>query len=119
MTPSGIGMNKNLTGSAAHAPMGLLTACGTQSQAPNALSQADAQALSEAAQGDLQLIGALLGDTRTGALKAQSSLDSLDVGAQAWGLPRYINLILRAVSVLYLPRWAVETAPSAPPPPRW
>ncbi len=110
-------MKKTVLRLATLALMGLLAACGSQSQAPNTLSQADAQALSEAAQGDLQLTGALLGDASTGALKAQSSLDSLDVGAQAWGLPRRINLILRAVGVLYLPplgsgNCTISTTPS-------
>lgn len=109
-------MNKTLLRLATLALMGLLAACGIH-QAPNTLSQTDAQALSEAAQGDLQLAGALLGDASTGALKAQNSLDSLDVGAQAWGLPRRINLILRAVGVLYLPplgsgNCTISTTPS-------
>lgn len=97
--------------------LSLLAACGTQSQTPNTLTQADAQALSEAAQGDLQLTGAMLGDASTGALSTQSSVDSLDANAQTWGLPRRISLILRAVGVLYLPAMgsgncSISTTPS-------
>jgi len=98
--------------------IGLLAACGTESQTPNTLSQADAQGLSEAAQGDLQLTGALLGDASAGALSAQGGVDNLDANAQAWGLPRRINLILRAVGVLYLPplgsgNCTISTTPSS------
>ncbi|GIW25282.1 hypothetical protein [Meiothermus sp.] len=107
---------RNLAG---FALVGLLAACGTQPQTQDALTQADAQALSEAAQGDLQLTGAMLGDASAGALSAQGGVDSLDARAQAWGLPRRINLILRAVGVLYLPPFgsgncAIQTTPSPP-----
>jgi hypothetical protein len=83
--------------------IGLLMACGTQTQAPNTLTQADAQVLSEAVQGDLQLTGFLLSNASVGALTAQSEADSLDASAQSWGLPRRLNVIMRAVGVLYLP----------------
>lgn len=96
-------MYKTLRRYAGLALVGLLAACGTQPQTQGGLTQADAQALSEAAQGDLQLTGALLGDASTGALNTQGGVDSLDTHAQNWGLPRRINLILRAVGVLYLP----------------
>ncbi len=97
--------------------VGLLAACGTQPQTQGTLTQSDALALSEAAQGDLQLTGALLGDASTGALSTQGRVDSLDAHAQAWGLPRRINLILRAVGVLYLPplgsgNCTIHTTPS-------
>lgn len=110
-------MHKTLRNLVGLTLMGLLSACGTQSQTPNTLTQADAQALSEAAQGDLQLTGALLGDASAGALSAQGGVDSLDANAQAWGLPRRINLILRAVGVLYLPPMSsgnctISTTPS-------
>jgi len=109
-------MYKTLRNLAALTLLGLLAACGTQ-QAPDTLSQADAQALSEAAQGDLQLTGAMLGDASTAALSAQGQVDSLDTNAQTWGLPRRIHLFLRAVGVLYLPpsgsgNCAISTSPS-------
>lgn len=65
----------------------VLAACGTQPQTQDSLTQADAQALSEAAQGDLQLTGAMLGDASTGALSTQGGVDGLEARAQAWGLP--------------------------------
>lgn len=110
-------MNKTLIRLAGLALMGLLTACGNQPQTQDTLTQADAQALSEAAQGDLQLTGALLGDASTGALSAQREVDSLEAHAQAWGLPRRIHLILRAVGVLNLPplgsgNCTISTTPS-------
>lgn len=110
-------MNKTVLRLAGLTLLGLLAACGTQSQTPNTLTQADAQALSEAAQGDLQLTGALLGDASAGALSAQGGVDSLEANAQTWGLPRRINLILRAVGVLYLPAMGsgnctISTTPS-------
>jgi hypothetical protein len=110
-------VHKTLHKLAGLALVGLLAACGTGSQTPNTLTQTDAQALSEAAQGDLQLTGALLGDASAAALNAQSSMDSLDAAAQTWGLPRRINLILRALGVLYLPplgsgNCTIHTTPS-------
>lgn len=97
--------------------LGLLAACGTQPQTPSTLSQADAQALSEAAQGDLQLTGALLGEASAGALSGQGEVDSLEANAQTWGLPRRGVLILRALGVLYLPpassaNCSISTTPS-------
>ncbi|GEM85225.1 hypothetical protein [Meiothermus hypogaeus] len=112
-------MNPILRNLAGLALVSVLAACGTQPQTQDSLTQADAQALSEAAQGDLQLTGALLGDASTGALSTQSGVDSLDSHAQNWGLPRRINLILRAVGVLYLPpsgsgNCTLSTTPSPP-----
>jgi hypothetical protein len=109
-------MYKTLRNLAGLTLLGLLTACGTQ-QPPDTLTQADAQALSEAAQGDLQLTGAMLGDAGSAALSAQGLVDGLDANAQTWGLPRRIHLFLRAVGVLYLPpsssgNCAINTSPS-------
>jgi hypothetical protein len=109
-------MYKTLRNLAGLTLLGLLAACGTQ-QTQSTLTQADAQALSEAAQGDLQLTGAMLGDASSAALSAQGQVDSLDANAQTWGLPRRIHLFLRAVGVLYLPpsgsgNCAISTSPS-------
>ncbi len=109
-------MYKTLCNLAGLTLLGLLAACGTQ-QAIDTLSQADAQALSEAAQGDLQLTSAMLGDASSRALSAQGQADSLEANAQTWGLPRRIHLFLRAVGVLYLPpsgsgNCTISTGPS-------
>ncbi|ADD27069.1 MULTISPECIES: hypothetical protein [Meiothermus] len=112
-------MHKHLRALAGLALLGLLAACSNPSSSSDQLSQSDAQALSEAVQGDLQLTGAMLGDASTAALGAQGQVDGLEAAAQAWGLPRRGSLILRAVGVLYLPptssaNCSISTNPATP-----
>lgn len=76
-------MHKHLRALAGLALLGLLAACSNPSSSSDQLSQSDAQALSEAVQGDLQLTGAMLGDASTAALGAQGQVDGLEAAAQA------------------------------------
>uniref|UniRef100_A0A7C3DCR7 Lipoprotein n=1 Tax=Meiothermus ruber TaxID=277 RepID=A0A7C3DCR7_MEIRU len=112
-------MSRYLRQLAGLALMGLLAACGASSQTSGNFSQSDALALAEAAQGDLQLTGAMLGDASSTAFSAQGQADSLEANAQAWGLPRRNVLILRAVGIMYLPlassaNCSINTTPSTP-----
>lgn len=84
----------------------LLAACGSQAPQSSGLTQQDAQSLSAAALGDLNLTGAMLGDASAASLSLQSvGVDSLEANAQSWGLPRRVTLILRALGH-YIPNAA-------------
>jgi len=101
-------MNKLMLKMSGIALVGLLAACGNQPQNNSGLTQSDAKGLSEAAVGDLKLTSSLMADASTAALSTSASVDSLEVNALAWGLPRRLIMVLKAFEV-YIPAAATGT----------